>query len=93
VVLEALQCGLPVVCFKLGGPGVVVDDSCGAAVAALADVDQTVAQYANAVLATLERLQTDASLANTCRARANTFTWEALIERVYGPLLPQVGKQ
>lgn len=34
VVLEALAHGLPVVCLKLGGPGVVVDDSCGEAVIA-----------------------------------------------------------
>lgn len=31
VVLEAMQHGLPVVCLKLGGPGVLVDDTCGIA--------------------------------------------------------------
>ena len=29
VVLEALAHGLPVVCFDLGGPGSIVDESCG----------------------------------------------------------------
>jgi glycosyltransferase involved in cell wall biosynthesis len=87
VVLEALQCGLPVVCFKLGGPGVVVNDSCGAAVEALADIQQTKVNYANAVLSTLARVNTDSTLSNACRARVNDFTWDALIQRIYGPTL------
>lgn len=32
VVLESLAHGLPVICLKLGGPGVIVDDSCGRAI-------------------------------------------------------------
>ena len=32
VVLEALASGLPVVCLDLGGPGVIVNDTCGRAV-------------------------------------------------------------
>jgi len=87
VVLEALQCGLPVVCFKLGGPGVVVNDSCGAAVEALADVQQTKVNYANAVLAVLTRVHTEPALIHVCRARVNDFTWEALIQRIYGSML------
>lgn len=90
VVLEALQCGLPVVCFKLGGPGVVVDDSCGAAIPALPDIEQTMAHFVKAVLATLELVRTDAALAGRCRARVYEFTWAALIQRIYGPfLLPE----
>lgn len=87
VVLEALQSGLPVVCFKLGGPGVVVDNSCGAAVEARPDIPDTVESYANAVLHTLDRVRTDATLADACRARVNEFSWDALINRIYGPLL------
>jgi glycosyltransferase involved in cell wall biosynthesis len=90
VVLEALQCGLPVVCFKLGGPGVVVDDICGAAVQAQSDISETIECYARAVLATLERVRTDASLADACRERVNAFTWDALIKRIYSPMLGKV---
>ncbi len=32
VVLEALSHGLPVVCLKLGGPGVIINDNCGRAI-------------------------------------------------------------
>lgn len=85
VVLEALQRGLPVVCFRLGGPGVVVDDTCGAAVSADDDADVAVAAYADAVLRVLDRVRTDPMLNRDCRARAEKFTWTALIERIYGP--------
>jgi len=87
VVLEALQCGLPVVCFHLGGPGVVVDDSCGAAIEASSDIEETIERYADAVLATLVRVQEQPDIYLACQARVNKFTWDALIGRIYGPLL------
>ncbi|WP_095530376.1 glycosyltransferase [Candidatus Dactylopiibacterium carminicum] len=84
VVLEALQVGLPVVCWKLGGPGVVVDDSCGAAVLAQPVLDQALDDYAGAVLQTLEKHATGQGLGEACRARARQFTWPALIGRIHG---------
>jgi len=87
VVLEALQQGLPVVCFNLGGPGVLVDDSCGKAVEAGSDVQQTVSEYANAVLHALSRGINDPKLSHHCRQRAQFFTWDSLIARVYREIL------
>ena len=84
VVLEALQRGLPVVCFRLGGPGVVVDDYCGAAVEAGPIVEDTVASYAEAVISTLLRVRDDSTLFSNCQKRASEFTWGALITRIYG---------
>jgi glycosyltransferase involved in cell wall biosynthesis len=86
VVLEALQAGLPVVCWQLGGPGVVVDDSCGAAVPAGPDLDKALAAYAEAVLSNLVRCEHAPELAGACRARARQFTWPALIDRIYGAI-------
>ncbi|MFZ5595214.1 MAG: glycosyltransferase family 4 protein [Pseudomonadota bacterium] len=85
VVLEALQQGLPVVCFRLGGPGVVVDDSCGAAVVAGRDVDGTVTRFATAVVEVLDRRQEAPNLSEACRRRARVFTWDSLVSRIYGP--------
>lgn len=86
VVLEALQAGLPVVCFKLGGPGVMVDETVGAAVEARPDQAETVERYAQALLAVLQRAVNEPGLAEACRARARRYTWAALVRRVYAAL-------
>ena len=91
VVLEALQAGLPVVCFKLGGPGVIVDDSCGAAIEAAANVEDTVLKYADSVVDALERAQVDSDFSASCRRRASMFTWDALVTRIYAPLMDGPG--
>lgn len=83
VVLEALQQGMPVVCFKLGGPGVLIDDSCGKAVQATPNIDETISDYADAVLRVLSRGMSDTQLAQQCRQRAQLFTWDSLIARIY----------
>lgn len=83
VVLEALQAGLPVVCFKLGGPGVVVNDTCGATIEALPDIDKTIENYVEKLLHVVERSRTDVQLSSACRVRATDFSWRVLIERIY----------
>jgi len=87
VVLESLQSGTPVVCFNLGGPGLVVDDSCGAAVEAGPDVAETETRYAATVVAVLDRVHADANFSESCRQRAGLFTWDALVSRIYGPVV------
>lgn len=84
VVLEALEQGLPVACLKLGGPGVVVDESCGVAVEAGNDIKQTISDYRNAVLRLFDRISLEHNLSQKCKERVNNFTWTALIERIYG---------
>lgn len=83
VVLEALQRGLPVVCFKLGGPGVVVDESCGEAVEAGPGIEASVGRFADAVLSVLERAHSTPDFSARCRARVSHFSWSALIDRIY----------
>ncbi|MGZ4976675.1 MAG: glycosyltransferase family 4 protein [Methylobacter sp.] len=86
VVLEALQQGLPVVCFKLGGPGMLVEDTCGKAVHAGPDIQRTISDYSEAVLDILLRGKRDLHLQQQCRRRAQNFTWNSLIARIYGEL-------
>ena len=83
VILEALQHGMPVVCFKLGGPGLLVNDSCGKAVIPSEDIQKTISDYSNAVLDILLRVINDTQLGYRCRQQVQNFTWDALINRVY----------
>lgn len=83
VVLEALQNAMPVVCLKLGGPGVIVNDSCGRAVIAENNVDETIDQLSKSVIDTLDAVKKDSQLADRCINRAKFFEWEHLIKRIY----------
>lgn len=87
VLLEAMAQGLPVVCLDLGGPGVIVDASCGIKIEAQGRCRQQVEKWlADALL----RLADDASLRNRlrqgARERVAAFTWEKLIIGSYGNL-------
>lgn len=82
VVLEAMAAGLPVVCLDLGGPGVLVDETCGFKVTA-ADPAATVAGLHKA----LQQLVADESLGvrlgNAGRRRAHeVFSWKGRVARM-----------
>ncbi|MDA8110378.1 MAG: glycosyltransferase family 4 protein [Betaproteobacteria bacterium] len=85
-VLEALSCGLPVICLDTGGPAVLVDGSCGFRVPA-GRPERTVAGLAQALCA----LAADAELARrmaggALRRAHGHFSWEqqaARMERLY----------
>jgi glycosyltransferase involved in cell wall biosynthesis len=86
-VLEAMSKGLPVVCLDLGGPGIMVNGSCGVVVpTAGADEAQVVTGIANAMIrlgsmspAELERL----SIGGNRQIRAS-LSWIRLTERIVG---------
>lgn len=84
VVLEALAQGLPVVCLDLGGPGMVVDASCGICVKAQ---DVTQRQVIDAVAESLMRIANDSqlreSLAKGATNRAKRFSWHDLASSIY----------
>ena len=78
VVLEALSCGLPVVCLDIGGPGKIVDESCGAAVNV---EDRSVKQLTETLADEILNLhQQDLKLA--CFKRAKNFAWGSLTSRI-----------
>ena len=84
VVLEAFANGLPVVCLDLGGPGSMVNRSCGIVIPTTqADEAKTVTCLANAMISLasmapeeMERLSLGAI------ARANELSWSALTARI-----------
>jgi glycosyltransferase involved in cell wall biosynthesis len=84
VVLEALAHGLPVVCFDLGGPGSIVDASCGRAVTttgrsrseALEGLTEALQELADAP-------QLRQRLGQDARTRVRQYEWRRQIADVY----------
>jgi len=81
-VLEALQRGVPVICLDLGGPGMMVDASCGIVVStAHADEAQIVTNIANAMISLASMPVEESSLLSAgAIARANELSWARLTE-------------
>jgi len=84
VVLEAMSAGLPVICLNVGGPGSIVDASCGYSL----DVTQkTEDQVIKELAVAMRRLGTEQELrrelANGARIRARALTWSNAAEAVY----------
>jgi glycosyltransferase involved in cell wall biosynthesis len=84
VALEALSAGLPVICLGLGGPGVIVNETCGVVIPVVgADEAKVVRGIASAMIH-LGSIS-DAELRSLSRgaiARANELTWARLTEHV-----------
>lgn len=84
VVLEALSAGLPVICLDVGGPGSIVDSSCGFSF----NVENMGESEIIDELATaMKRLSTEPTLrmglADGARKRAFALTWSSAAEAIY----------
>lgn len=87
VVLEAWSRALPVICFGLGGPGKMVDETCGRVVRAIGRSEAECAVgLADAIvsLATDERLRL--SLGRGAIARYWHFSWPEIVADLYGEI-------
>jgi glycosyltransferase involved in cell wall biosynthesis len=92
VVLEAMAHGLPVVCFDLGGPGVMVDDSCGRVVATKGKSETDVVnELAEALIGLVTNSSVWSQLHNRALNRTKYFSWKNLVCRMYGDLEKQNG--
>ncbi|MEN8218647.1 MAG: glycosyltransferase family 4 protein [Pseudomonadota bacterium] len=84
VVLEAMAHGLPVVCLDLGGPGMMVDASCGRVIATQNATEQIVIQKLGEALIKLAQDSTlRTQLAVGASKRAQTYTWENVVRQLY----------
>jgi glycosyltransferase involved in cell wall biosynthesis len=85
-VLEALALGRPVVCFDLGGPGTIVDASCGRVVATH---DRSRRQIVAALVDALQELaapELRRRLGEAARRRAAEYGWQGRVATVYGEI-------
>jgi glycosyltransferase involved in cell wall biosynthesis len=83
VVLEALACGLPIVCLKLGGPGLIVDESCGIAVGVQSkNVEQVVSELESALFRLAVSGESRKALVQGAVSRSRRFSWEQLVSDV-----------
>ncbi len=83
VVLEAMERGLPVVCFDLGGPGVIVDETCGSVIATENLSEKAVVAKLTEVLKRLIKLGDLTDLKKGAIERAEKFHWSQLVQTLY----------
>ncbi len=84
VVLEAMAHGLPVVCLDLGGPGVMVDETCGRVVRTWGrSRDAVVDGLAHALTELADDPAARTRLAQGALARARKYAWDVRVKRFY----------
>lgn len=84
VVLEALAHGVPVLCSDLGGPGLIVNESCGGAIATRDhNQEQLAVKFADAMCEIFDTPDLLDSLATWARARARLFNFRSLARAIH----------
>ncbi len=87
VVLEALARGLPVISLDLGGPGEIVDETCGRVVSTRGQGrDAVVNGLAHALIELAEDPAARTRLASGALKRARQFDWRTVVRRVYSEI-------
>ena len=82
---EAMTHSMPVLCLDLGGPGVIVDDTCGQVVAVAGGAEgEVVHALSDALVQLASCLELRQKLSEGARSRAREYTWEKLVGRIYG---------
>lgn len=84
VVLEAMSYGLPVICLDLGGPGVMVDMSCGRAIATSGrKADEVINDLTHSILQLSTNLIIYGKLSKGAFLRTKFFYWNHVVNSLY----------
>ncbi len=81
VVLEAMKNALPVVCLDLGGPGVMVDDSCGYRISTNNRTEDDVVN--DLAVALIELSEEEISFAHGAVMRAHSLRWCSTVNTAF----------
>ena len=85
VVLEAMAHGLPVVCFDLGGPGVMVNNSCGRVVATKGKSEaDVIKELGEALIELISNSSAWSQIHNSALNRTKYYLWNNLVRQIYG---------
>ncbi|NEO35106.1 MAG: glycosyltransferase family 4 protein [Moorea sp. SIOASIH] len=84
VILEALCHGLPVVCLDLGGPGVMVDETCGRVIKTDGFTEEAVIQrLSDALVELAENSELRQQLSERALAQPTKFEFKNVVEQIY----------
>ena len=84
VILESLSSGLPVVCLDLGGPGQIVNSTCGQAIKVNnKKINQVVSDLSEGLINLSNQILLNSDLNSYALKRAHKFTWNKLIKKIY----------
>jgi glycosyltransferase involved in cell wall biosynthesis len=87
VILEAWAHGLPVICLALGGPGEMVDETCGRIVpVANRGEDECVAGLGAEIVALAENEALRLALSHGAIARYREFSWSKVVAALYAKI-------
>lgn len=92
-VIEALSFGLPVVCFNLGGPPVLVGDGGIVLDVSKDDMAQAVEQLAQAIRLLRDAPDRRAQLSEKALARAKALSWRNTVRAAFDGLVPLRAEQ
>jgi glycosyltransferase involved in cell wall biosynthesis len=84
VVLEAMSHGLPVVCLDIGGPGAMVDDTCGRVIRTDGMSEtEVVCSLSDAMACLAKDVDLRRRLSEGAMARAEDYDWSRVVRRLY----------
>ena len=88
VILEALSQGLPVVCLDLGGPGMMVNESCGRVVKTKGLSETAIIQGLSDALQELAaNLELRIQLSRGALMRSREYRWDQIVTDLYSDLI------
>jgi glycosyltransferase involved in cell wall biosynthesis len=81
VILEALSCGLPIICYDINGMSVAVDNTCGIKIPLVSRAEGCIG-FNNAMMRLIADREFLQSLKNGAENRADLISWEKIIETI-----------
>lgn len=86
VILESFSKGLPVICLSLGGPGEMVDLTCGRVIPAVGDESDLVGELATSIVDLAHTPFLHARLSEGALARSAEYGWSNVVAKIYGEI-------